>query len=74
MISDFLKTLGGPHRVAALLSEQTGENVSRPRVAMWGVKNYVPYRWRMPLYRLAQDCGQPIPPEVSEGVVLERST
>jgi hypothetical protein len=73
MISEFLKALGGPTRVAERLSEMTGERIDRARVAMWGVGNNVPYRWRALLIQMAHTDGKPVPPAVSEGVMVERA-
>ena len=73
MIRDFLNTLGGPTRVAERLSETTGDRIDRTRVAMWGVNDTVPYRWRAALVAMARMDGQPVPPEVMEGVTVERS-
>jgi hypothetical protein len=70
MISEFLKTLGGPTRIAERLSETSGIHIERARVAMWGVNDSVPYRWRAALVAMARDDGKPVPPEVSEGVMV----
>lgn len=72
MVSQFLHALGGPTKVAAKLSELTGEDVSRARVAMWGVKGRAPYRWRADLYRLAVEQGIDAPQEITEGLIVER--
>ena len=71
MISDFLKSMGGPTRVAERLSEVTGERIERARVAMWGVGNNVPYRWRVLLIQMAHTDGVPVPSAVMEGVMVE---
>ena len=70
MISDFLHALGGPTKVAARLADATGEQVSRARVAMWGVKGRVPFRWRADLYRLAAERGITAPEEITEGLIV----
>lgn len=72
MIRDFLNSIGGPTRVAERLSETTGERIDRTRVAMWGVNDTVPYRWRAALVAMARADGQPVPPEVMEGVTIEQ--
>lgn len=72
MIREFLKRLGGAAQVAELLSEQTGQKISRERVAMWATSNNVPYRWRACLIRLARAGGQSVPKQISEGVIVER--
>jgi hypothetical protein len=70
-IRDFLRSLGGPTLVAGALSTQTGEAVSRVRVAMWASYDHVPHRWRAPLVRLARARGLTVPRMVSDGVIVE---
>ena len=42
----FINDLGGPTKVAGLLSAMTKDSVKRPRVSMWGTLDTVPHKWR----------------------------
>lgn len=66
--AEFIEALGGGTKVAALLSEETGENIDREAVYKWRGLNRVPFRWRPHLVVIARRIGVKLPQDFVPGV------
>lgn len=70
MIKDFIDNAGGATALAADLSQRTGRKLTRPQVAMWAVRDRIPWEWRAVLYNYARENGFKLPESVLEGVIV----
>jgi hypothetical protein len=73
MISDLIKSLGGPAGVVDLIERDTGTKLSESSVKMWVSRKRVPYKWRAVLVSAAKRRRLTVPAAISEGVLVLRS-
>lgn len=66
MVRDFIKSLGGPTKVAAALTD-IGAEITARNVQMWNTRDEIPPKWRPKVARLAVSHGiKNVPASIKE--------